>query len=430
MREEELRSLLAGYTESADPVPSPAALRGRATRRRLAPLGVGLAAVVAVGALVAPQFVTRPAVPDPASHPNPTVTPSRTPASSPTATLTPSPAATPTLSCPEFRAAWREAMASTRELPAELGEESGIGGDYPGGTVAAGIVDGRQVVRLYPDGLAGDSYALPPASRGWHLYVIDFTGDRVVFAERRNGAGDAAWRIFVKDGRDAEPRLLFEYDTASDPRVHWSVPWEVVGDVLRWNGWDGEENAYLPDQRHYLMEVSLTDPEDQPREVFDLGMGARWAGQDGDEVYYERVNGSHVAFNRVTLAPVPVPPYLTDGSVGAGASDRWRLYRPDGNSDSLWVRDLETDATYFLYDGWENTKSTSGNLVLILEGRRVTLGDLATGNTIELMDDNPSWMSGPYRLSAGYLRRSADHIPGKPGVQVPLDTLPTSIPAC
>ena len=163
MREEELRSLLAGYTESADPVPSPAALRGRATRRRLAPLGVGLAAVVAVGALVAPQFVTRPAVPDPASHPNPTVTPSRTPASGPTATPTPRPAATPALSCPEIKAAWREAMASTQELPAELGEKAGIAGDYPGGTVASGIVDGRQVVRLYPDGLAGDSYALPPA---------------------------------------------------------------------------------------------------------------------------------------------------------------------------------------------------------------------------------------------------------------------------
>lgn len=88
MREDELRTLLTGYTAPTTPGPSPAQIRGRATRRRFAPVGVAAVAVVTVGALVAPQLATSPAVPAPAVSPAPST-------SSWTPTPTPSPSATP-----------------------------------------------------------------------------------------------------------------------------------------------------------------------------------------------------------------------------------------------------------------------------------------------------------------------------------------------
>ena len=120
MREQDLRDLLSRYTPSGEGAPAASSIRGRATRRRLVPVGVAAVAVVTAGALLVPQVLTQPAVPAPAASPTVPATPaSGTPM--PTPSATPSPVVTPTLSCPEIRDAWREALTAPLELPSGLG---------------------------------------------------------------------------------------------------------------------------------------------------------------------------------------------------------------------------------------------------------------------------------------------------------------------
>ncbi|WP_375539350.1 hypothetical protein [Propioniciclava sp. MC1595] len=120
MREQDLRDLLSRYTPSGEGAPAASSIRGRAARRRLVPVGVAAVAVVTAGALLVPQVLTQPAVPAPAASPTVPATPaSGTPM--PTPSATPSPVVTPTLSCPEIRDAWREALTAPLELPSGLG---------------------------------------------------------------------------------------------------------------------------------------------------------------------------------------------------------------------------------------------------------------------------------------------------------------------
>lgn len=112
-----------------------------------------------------------------------------------------------------------------------------------------------------------------------------------------------------------------------------------------------------------------------------------------------------------------------------GRSGQWVLFRANGDAEEVQVHDLETGESQHLYTGWYNSATSSGNLARILQGRRVTLADLASGNTIEVMNGNPTWAGSPFSLRGGLLRRARDYFPGDPGVVIPLGTLPRSIPA-
>ena len=101
----------------------------------------------------------------------------------PTPSATPSPVVTPTLSCPEIRDAWREALTTPLELPLGLGSNPRLLNVRGDAVIVGGQVNGRLVQRVFPHGLAGDSYALPPVTEGAMLLLAELTEERIVFGE-------------------------------------------------------------------------------------------------------------------------------------------------------------------------------------------------------------------------------------------------------
>ncbi|MBB1502528.1 hypothetical protein H5397_14005 [Propioniciclava sp. MC1683] len=226
MREQDLRDLLSRYTPSGEGAPAASSIRGRATRRRLVPVGVAAVAVVAAGALLVPQVLTQPAVPAPAASPTVPATPaSGTPM--PTPSATPSPVVTPTLSCPEIRDAWREALTTPLELPLGLGSNPRLLNVRGDAVIVGGQVNGRLVQRVFPHGLAGDSYALPPVTEGAMLLLAELTEERIVYGELWDSATPRRWRFHVQHGPDAEPRLLV--DSRDSDGVAGLYPFWVEG---------------------------------------------------------------------------------------------------------------------------------------------------------------------------------------------------------
>ena len=117
------------------------------------------AAVLAVAGVVWGANLGRPALvaaPTPAPTGRTTPTPTATPSGPVTASAAPSSAwPTPTLSCSDFRAAWRAAFASRIDFPPSAGRDPVLVGVDGERVLVEGTVAGERLVQDFPDGLAG-----------------------------------------------------------------------------------------------------------------------------------------------------------------------------------------------------------------------------------------------------------------------------------
>ncbi len=420
MREDELRDLLTRYVAPAGATPAPRSVRRKAMGRRALPLAVGAVAVVRGGALVAPQVVTRPAVPAPAASP------SASPRASPTVTPNPTPSGTPTptLSCAEIKDAWYSAITTKAVLPKGLGSSPRLLRHLGGAVAAGGTVNGQFVARVYPQGLDGDSFALPSIGREPNVLIREITDDRVVYGDW-SSKPPGYLRVFVFDRATGESWLVVDtraMDGVPASFFHWQD-----GDRLRWTmlaPYGSTDNATPTNTS--VWEASLTDQAASAHRVLEVGdalpgpLTPSLALSKGEE-------GVWLAFDRQSLEPGAVPdgmphPYQVTMFSGDGlVHDR---DESDGGED-LWFRDLATGQEKHIYTGNEHPMVTvGGNLAMLTFGSRVTLVDLTSGNSLEVVDDNRVSDAAPIAPSLTSTELlSVDN-------RVSLGTLPMTIPKC
>lgn len=204
---------------------------------------------------------------------------------------------TPTLSCPEIRDAWREALTAPRELPSGLGTNPRLVGVRGESVILGGQVKGRLVQRVFPHGLEGDSFALPPVSEGAMPLLAELTEERVVFGERIVSGSSRRWRFFVQEGPAVEPRLLVEERGVIGPEVMW-----VDGDHLRWADFVREEGD--PPDRYRLTQIAVDDPDAVPQ--FVLQVEASGHPILLEDLILFRPEGKWVAYDRRTLEEATV----------------------------------------------------------------------------------------------------------------------------
>lgn len=426
MHDDELRARLASLIEPDAAGPAPEAIRDRGRRRRRS-VFAGAAAVVVTVAVVTASVVAwqRPFAAVPAASPSPSTTPAPTSTATPTSTpsrVTPPPG----LTCEAVRTAWRGALLSTTTFPAVLGTKPRLEWVSGATWVASGIVRGQRVLRVFPEGLTGNSYTLQAARPGVQLLGMGNPEGRVAFMELSEGA--STWPLMTVDAPGSAPRRVMVGGIQADGRSKL-MPW-VVGDVVRY--FDMPSHTDKGPGHVTIYEVSLTTPNAAPRAVLEFdGMSPTllWGAFLGDVVVLNRYDGSMVAFDRQTLADAPVPVGL-DPERGAQSGDASRfVFRGGDQGEELWVQDVATGDRRLVVAKEPNWAMLSGNLVLYGHGPRVLLSDLDSGNTVEVLTTSTGYKGQMFGLYRGFLSRESDTA-GDGGMHMSIASLPQSVPAC
>ena len=337
---------------------------------------------------------------------------------------------TPTLSCPEIRDAWREALTTPLELPLGLGSNPRLLNVRGDAVIVGGQVNGRLVQRVFPHGLEGDSFALPPVSEGAMPLLAELTEERVVYGELWDSASPRRWRFHVQHGPDAEPRLLV--DSRDSHGVAGPYPFWVEGDFLRW--FEVVNASGDAPERQRVMQVALNDPDAAPQVALEVEGESGYPVLLDDRIVFGQ-NDTWRAYDRTTLRETSAPSAMPPAGHWKAQRGNEVLYdrdNVDGVEELVLVDVMTGRSRPILKGAASNMVTIEGDSALVLRGRTVTLVDLVSGNELEIMDDNGTTegMQVAPVLMEEFVLRITDGANGDPGSMARLSDLPTAIPNC
>ncbi len=358
------------------------------------------AAVLAVAGVVWGANLGRPALvaaPTPAPTGRTTPTPTATPSGPVTASAAPSSAwPTPTLSCSDFRAAWRAAFASRIDFPPSAGRDPVLVGVDGERELVEGTVAGERLVQDFPDGLAGVPRRLTTLPDGAFFAAPVIQRDRILFVVLDAGmSARGPWRLFLAEG-GAAPRIVLSGDSHTERPPLYPV-W-MVGDQLTWIAATGETTIPPP---LVVRQLDLATAGANPVDVRELGE-RNWALTDSFLLAWTE-DRDLTAFDRESLALVATPPGFGD-VLSTLAVDGDRLlytsqlsYRANDPTTVLRLLDLKagTVQDVLTLDGELSHAMMSGDLALVapVDESRL-LVDLRSGNAIELVGSTAGRLDG------------------------------------
>lgn len=426
MRDDELRSLLAGWIEPDTDLPPVERVQAEAGRRRTTRWGIAAGVMtVVVGATVMLPTLIQPGL---------TARPAATASASPAPpTTSPSPAETDPAVCRTIGAAWAQALTATPTFPATVGvmprvEHVGTAGHD---LVVSGTVSGRRVLTWFPEGFDGPSIAIPVRAGQVNATVVAVSAGVLVYTERRVVDSSVVQRWLVVETTAPTPRVV----VTERPYQEWvEPPALLVGRTVQWvedRRWAHRGNGPAPEI--VVMSASLDEPATGPtkRRVFptpDLETGFV---PTQDTLYVRETDGTWQGYDRVTLQPSPASPALAEiHRFWAKDSSGSKILYASGTGVELRLMDAITGVSEPITRGDLANATIADNLVLYATADAVRLRDVHSGTDLKLLDleHDPTRVGPYYALDNGLLIRKA--LNDDPGGFTPLTSLPTSLPPC